>query len=85
MESKGSFPCSQETVTDLHPEPDESSPHLPILLSSHLYLGLLSGLFPSGFLTTTEIHYCVHEPAINPYPKPDIQSTHSHPISIRSF
>jgi hypothetical protein len=32
METKGSLPCSQELATGLHPEPDESNPHLRTLL-----------------------------------------------------
>jgi hypothetical protein len=31
MKPEGSLPCSQQTATGPHPEPDESSPHLPIL------------------------------------------------------
>jgi hypothetical protein len=31
MEPEGSLPLSQEPTTDLYPEPDESSPHLPTL------------------------------------------------------
>jgi len=29
MEPEGSLPCSQEPATSTHPEPDESSSHLP--------------------------------------------------------
>jgi len=54
MESEGSLP---EPYTGLYPELDESNPQIPTLFplssiltsSSHLCLGLLSGLFPSGF------------------------------------
>jgi hypothetical protein len=31
MEPEGSLQCSQEPATAPHPEPDESSPYLPIL------------------------------------------------------
>jgi len=31
MEPEGSLPCSQETATGPCYEPDESSPHLPII------------------------------------------------------
>jgi hypothetical protein len=53
MEPKGSFLCSQEPGPCL--EPDESNPHNHIflfilILSSHLRLGFLSGVFPSGLV-----------------------------------
>jgi hypothetical protein len=59
MESEGSSPCSQQLSTGLYPEPDRPSPHHPILslylfiliLSTHVRLGHLSGLLPSGFPT----------------------------------
>jgi hypothetical protein len=54
-EPEGSSPCSQEPSTGPYPEPDQSSPHYPILslliLFTHLRLGLPSGLFLSGFPT----------------------------------
>lgn len=54
--------CSQDTSAGPNHELDESSPCLHILfllwslllMSSHLSLGLLSGLFFSGFLTKTD-------------------------------
>jgi len=55
MEPDGSLPQSQVRATCPYPEPDRSSPYphiqLPedVLISSHLRLGLTSGLFPSGF------------------------------------
>jgi hypothetical protein len=58
MEPEGSLPCSQEPSTGPYPQPDQSSLYHPILslrsiliLSTHLHLGLPSGLFPSGFPT----------------------------------
>jgi hypothetical protein len=59
MEPEGSLPRSQEPSTGPYPEPDRSNPYHPILslvrsiliLSTYLRLGLLSGLFPSGFST----------------------------------
>jgi hypothetical protein len=49
MEPEGSLPHPQELSTCPYPELDQSSPHRPILiLSTHLRLGLPSGLFPSG-------------------------------------
>jgi len=74
MEPKGSLPCSQWPTNGLYSEPHASSLHLPIIisltsiimLSSHLCLGLLSGLFPSGF--STKIYYVflnhpMHQPS----------------------
>jgi hypothetical protein len=33
MEAEGSVPCEHKPVTGHHPEPDASSPHLPILFA----------------------------------------------------
>ena len=58
MEPEGSLPLSQVPATCPYPEPARSSPYpnIPLLkiiliLSSHLRLGLPSGLFPSDFPT----------------------------------
>jgi hypothetical protein len=59
MESEGSLPCSQEPSAGPYPALDESSPYDPILsllrsilmLSSHLRLGLPTGISPSGIPT----------------------------------
>jgi hypothetical protein len=57
MEPEGSLPCSQEPSTGPYPEPDQSNPYHPIslrsilIISTHLRLGLPSGLFPSDFPT----------------------------------
>jgi hypothetical protein len=59
MEHEGSLPCSQDPSTGPHPEPDRPSPYHPILsylrsiliLTTHLCLGLPSGLFSSAFPT----------------------------------
>jgi hypothetical protein len=58
MKPEGSLPCSQQPSTAPYSEPDRSSQYLPILslwsisiLSTHVRLGLPSGLFLSGFPT----------------------------------
>jgi hypothetical protein len=54
MEPEGSLPHSQVPATYPYPEPAQSRPPHPtswrsiLILSSHLQLGLPSGLFPSG-------------------------------------
>jgi hypothetical protein len=70
MEPEGSSQYTQEPATCPYPEPDQSSLRPPphptsrrsiLVLSSHLRLGLLSGLFPSGFSTKT-----LYAPLISP-------------------
>jgi hypothetical protein len=56
-EPEGSSPQSQQPANGPCPQPGESTPHAPepislrsiLIPSSHLRLGLSSGLFPSGF------------------------------------
>jgi hypothetical protein len=58
MVSEGSLPCTQEPSTDPYPKADQfKTPH-PIslwsiwILSTHIYLGLPRGSFPSDVPTT---------------------------------
>jgi len=60
MEVEGSSPLSQEPATAPYPEPDKASQRPPsyflniiLILSSHLRLGLPSGVLPSGSATKT--------------------------------
>jgi hypothetical protein len=78
---EGSLPRSQQSATCPYPEPAQCSPFphsTPwksiLILSSHLYLGLRSGLLPSGL--PTEILYA---PLLSPY------MLHALPISILSI
>ena len=62
MEPEGSLPHSQKPGTCLRPEPDKSTPCLPVLedifMPSFLRLGLPSSLFPLGL--PTEPLYAPH-------------------------
>jgi hypothetical protein len=68
MEPEGSVPCSQEPPSiGPYSEPYQSNPYHPILfrsiliLSTHLRLGVPSGLFPSGF-PTNKLHTFLFSP-----------------------
>jgi hypothetical protein len=67
MEPGVSLPCSREPSTGPYPEPDQSNPYHPIplrsllILSTHLRLGLSSGLFPSGTLGGWNRKYLLEE------------------------
>ena len=79
MELKGSLPHSQVPATCPYPETARSSPHptswrSKLILSSHLRLGLPSGLFPLGSPTKT-----LHTPLLSPY------ALHEQPISFFSI
>jgi hypothetical protein len=66
-EPEGSPPYLQQPATDPYPEPIESTLHPPKLISlrlilipsSHLRLGLPSGVFPSGFPHHNPLHFTV--------------------------
>jgi len=68
MEPKGSLPSSPVPATCPYPESARSSPYPNIswrsilILSSHLRLGLPSGLFPSGIPTNI-----LYTPLLSPY------------------
>jgi hypothetical protein len=75
QEPEGSSPHSQQPATGPCPEPVESNPHPPsqspslrsiLIPSSHLHLGLPSGLFPSGFPTKT-LYTFLSYPSFSPW------------------
>jgi hypothetical protein len=64
MGPQNSLPCSQDPATGHYPDSVESSSH-PLGLSiaassSHLRLGLPSGVFISGFLTNILTNFSFH-------------------------
>jgi hypothetical protein len=77
MEPEGSLPRSQELTTCPYPEPNQPSPYPPsylykifLILSTHLCLGLPTGLFSSGF-PTNNLYVIVFPPF----------TLHAHPTS----
>ena len=80
MEPEGSLPHLQVLATCPIPEPDQSCPRTHdnswrsvLILSSHLRLGLPSGLFPSGFSTKN---------LYTPLPSPTRATCPAHPILL---
>jgi hypothetical protein len=64
LEPRGSLLYSQEPSACPHAEPDQSNPsylRISLILSSYLYLGLPSGLFPSG-VPTKILHVFLFSP-----------------------
>jgi len=89
MEPEGSLPHSQKPATCPYPEPARSYPYPPhptsyrsiLILSSHVRLGLPSGLFPPGFPAKT-----LHKPLLSPHtrymPRLSHSSRFDHPNHI---
>ena len=85
MELESSSPQSQVPTNCPYPDPDQSSPcphpttsRSILILSSHLRLGLTSGLFPSVFLTKilyTPLPHTCH------MPRPSYYSRFDHAIN----
>jgi hypothetical protein len=92
MEPEGSLPCSQEPTTLPYPEPDQSSQyhrHLIslrsiLILSTHLRLRLLRGLFPSGFPTNILYAFVFSPFVLHALPISSSRS-HVHFLSLRPF
>ena len=89
MEPKDSLPLLKETATCPYSQLDQSSPcpHLTswksiLILSSHLSLGLPSGLFPSGFPTKTPYAPLLYPPHTCYIPRPSHSSWFYHPNNI---
>jgi hypothetical protein len=49
LEPEGSLPCSQKPTTDPYPDPDESSPHPPILFLQHLFYIIIPSTLISSY------------------------------------
>ena len=89
MEPEGSLPHSQVPATCPYPEPVRTSPypHNPtswrsiLIFSSHLRLGLPSGLFPSGFPHQNPV-YASLIPHTRYMPRPSNSSRFYHPNNI---
>jgi hypothetical protein len=49
MDLEGLLPCSQQPSTCLYPEPDESSPYHPILITLNIHFNIIlppTSMFP---------------------------------------